>query len=779
MAAKQKKTTPPKQATGYRKYLVWFWSLYACLLIIGGGYFFALSSNWLWELPSFEELENPRNNLATEVISADNRLLGKYFRENRTNVAFENLPPYLVEALVATEDERFYDHAGIDVRGTVRAVVFLGSRGGASTITQQLAKLLFHELAASLLDRIRQKTMEWVIAAKLERQYTKDEIITMYLNKFDFVNNAVGIESASEVYFNTRTDSLELHQAAMLVGMAKNPSLFNPNRRPDTTQKRRNVVLGQMVRNSFITRDDYDSLKVLPLDLDFQRVDHTQGLAPYFREVLRAELKSIFGATDEEGNYLMAKPDGTPYNIYSDGLRVYVTLDSRLQEYAEYAVKQHLGAELQADFWKDLKKIKNPPFANNVSAKQVEGIMKRAVRNSTRYKNYRKRELPADSIEYYFEQPVEMSVFSWKGEVDTLMTPMDSIRYHKSFLHAGLMSMEPKTGEIKAWVGGINHAYFAYDHVKQGTRQVGSTFKPFVYALAIENGLSPCKDVPNIPVTFKKGTWSLLKDWTPRNSDDTYDGQMVTLQFGLANSYNNITAWVMKQYGPAAVVSYAKRMGITSKLDTVPSLALGVADISLYDMVGANAVFANKGIWKEPIFITRIEDKNGGVILENIPESREAMSEENAYTMLELMKGVVMGSKAPDGKRRGTGIRIHMDRPYGNIPWDRPIAGKTGTTQNNSDGWFMGVTPDLVTGVWVGAEDRSVHFRTTYFGQGANTALPIWGYYMNEVWADSSLAISTDPFEKPERLKVEVDCDNYRGNGGPIFDSGQEDIDFD
>jgi penicillin-binding protein 1A len=760
------------------KFILLFWTIFLIGAGAATGYFYALSQNWIWELPSFEELENPKSLLATEIITSDNQLLGKYFSENRTNVRFENLPPHLVQALTATEDERFYDHSGIDVKGTVRAVVYLGSKGGASTITQQLAKQLFSEPARNIVDRIKDKTMEWVIAAQLERQYTKDEIITMYLNKFDFVNNAVGIESAAQVYFNTTTDSLTLPQAAMLVGMAKNPSLFNPNRRPDTTLQRRNVVLGQMLRNNYITQEDFDSLKVLPLGLDYQRVDHSSGSAPYFREVLRAELKKIFNQKDDEGNFIYAKADGTPYNIYRDGLRVYVTLDSKMQEYAEYAVTQHMGTELQKDFWRDLKRRKNPPFSNDLSENQVESILKRAVKLTERYRRYKKRNLSNDSIEWYFNNPVQMQVFSWQGPIDTVLSPMDSIRYHKSFLQAGLMSMDPHSGEVRAWVGGINHSYFAYDHVKQGARQVGSTFKPFVYALAIENGLSPCKEVPNIPVTFKKGTWNLLKDWTPKNSDTTYNGNMVSLQFGLANSYNNITAWVMKQYGPPAVISYAKRMGITANLDTVPSLALGVADISLYEMVGANATFANKGIYKRPIYISRVEDKNGTVIKEWIPETREAMSEQNAYAMLQLMKGVTMGSKGPDGRKRGTGIRVHLDRPYGKIPWDREIAGKTGTTQNNSDGWFMGVTPDLVTGVWVGADDRSVHFRTTYYGQGANTALPIWGYYMNKVWADSTLNITTEGFEPPALLKINMNCEEVTNSGSSGF-NGDDSYNFD
>lgn len=758
MTTEKKEKKEEKEKRRYGIFILWFWGIYFAGVLSVGGFIFLLSQNKLWELPSFEELENPDTYLATEIISSDGKLLGKYFRENRTHAKFEELPAHLSEALIATEDERFYKHSGIDLKGTLRAILFLGSKGGASTITQQLAKQLYHEPAPDIIRRIKQKVMEWVIAAELEKQYTKEEILVMYFNIFDFVNNAVGIQSAAEVYFSKSADSLDMKESAMLVGMAKNPSLFNPDRRPDTTLFRRNVVFSQMARNGYINQTQKDSLQNLPLGLKFKRVDHTQGLAPYFREILRREIKKILTQKDADGNLIYAKPDGKPYDLYGDGLKLYTTIDAKMQEYAEWAVKEHLGKELQEDFWKNLKNRKNAPFSNKVSESQVERILKNAVRVSDRYRNCKARNLSADSIEYFFNQPTEMTVFSWAGEIDTVMTPMDSIRYHKSFLHAGLMSMDPHTGEVRAWVGGINHKYFSYDHVKQGRRQVGSTFKPFVYALAIENGLSPCKEVPNVPVTFRKGTWNMLQDWTPTNSDTTYRGEMVTLQFGLASSMNNITAWVMKQFGPVAVIEYCRRMGISSPLDTVPSLALGVADISLYEMVGAHATFANNGIWQKPLFLTRIEDKNGALIKEFQPETREAMSEENAYTMLELMKGVTMGARAPDGRKKGTGVRLHFDRPYGNIPWDRPIAGKTGTTQNNADGWFMGTTRDLVTGVWVGAEDRSINFTYTSLGQGANTSLPIWGYYMNKVWADSTLGISTNDFTKPENISVQLDC---------------------
>lgn len=758
MTTKKKEEERKKKKRRYGVFILWFWGIYLAGVLSVGSFILLLSQNKLWELPSFEELENPDTFLATEIISSDGKILGKYFRENRTHVKFESLPKHLTEALIATEDERFYSHSGIDLKGTLRAIVFLGSKGGASTISQQLAKQLYHEPAPNLIMRIKQKLMEWVIAAELEKQYTKEEILAMYLNIFDFVNNAVGIQSAAEVYFSKTADSLDLKESAMLVGMAKNPSLFNPNRRPDTTLFRRNVVFAQMARNGYLDETVKDSIKNVPLGLKFNRVDHTQGPAPHFREILRSEVKKILKKKDAEGNYIYAKPDGKPYDLYGDGLKLYTTIDTKMQEYAEWAVTEHLGKELQEDFWKNLKNRKNAPFSNKVSQSQIDLIMRNAVRISDRYRNYKARNMSSDSVEFFFNEPTEMTVFSWHGEIDTVMTPMDSIRYHKSFLRASLMSMDPHTGEVRAWVGGIDHKYFAYDHVKQGRRQVGSTFKPFVYALAIENGMSPCKKVPNVPVTFRKGTWNMLQDWTPTNSDTSYRGEMVTLQFGLGSSMNNITAWVMKQFGPVAVIEYCRRMGITSPLDTVPSLALGVADISLYEMVGAHATFANNGIWQKPVFLTRIEDKNGALITEARTETREAMSEENAYAMLELMKGVTMGARAPDGRKRGTGIRLHFDRPYGNIPWDRPIAGKTGTTQNNADGWFMGSTRDLVTGVWVGAEDRSINFTYTSLGQGANTALPIWGYYMNKVWADSTLGISTQDFEKPENISVQLDC---------------------
>lgn len=768
--------------------------------------FYCISNNIIGTLPSTEELENPKSNLASVIYSADGKQLGQYFTENRVNVQYADLSPHLVEALISTEDERYLEHSGIDPRGTARALAFMGGRGGASTITQQLAKMLFHKRAGGV-KRLFQKLQEWVIAAKLERAYTKEEIITMYFNRFDFVNNAVGIKSASFVYFSKDPHELNLQESAMLVGMAKNPALFNPVRRPDTTMHRRNVVLGQMVRNGRLSQQEFDSLKVLPLGLEFHPVDHRDGIAPYFREELRLKLHRVLRSKDKDGEYLYTKPNGDRYDIYRDGLKVYTTLDSRMQKYAEYAVQEHLSKELQKDFWNDLKRQKNPPFSNDVPASTIETLMKQARHRTRQYKVFTGKLCPKfgvggnniqeievdgkpywestyrdytyqwprpseEEITKWFDTPKEMTIFSWKGdenhEIDTLMTPNDSIRWYKSILRCGFMAIDPHTGHIKAWVGGVNFKHFAYDQVYLGKRQVGSTFKPFVYALAMENGLSPCHEIPNIPYTIPKGDWDLLRDWTPKNTGYNFEG-MVSLKFGLANSMNNVTAWVMKQYGPPAVVDFATRCGLPSTLKPVPSLCLGVEDISVHDMVAANATFANKGVRIEPTYITRIEDKNGNVIVEFNPEFSTAMTEETAYTMLNLMKGTVDGvynehlEKPP--YRPGTAMRLRGQkterRPYAGHTY--PIAGKTGTTQNHSDGWFMGLTHDLVAGCWVGAEDRAVRFRTLSKGMGTNMALPIWGYFMQKCREDESLGLSWADFDKPEGgVSVELDCDRWR-----------------
>jgi len=795
-----------------KKFIIGFWVLVLSGLLGICLIFILAEKGFFGRMPTVEDLQNPKSDLASEVYSEDGKIIGKYFYQNRTNARYQELSKYLIDALVSTEDERFYDHPGIDLKGTLRAILFLGRKGGASTITQQLAKMLFtEERSTNKLVRVVQKIKEWIISAKLERYYTKEEIITMYYNRFDFVNNAVGIRSAASVYFNTEPDSLKIHQAAMLAGMAKNPSLFNPIRRPDTTLHRRNVVLGQMLRNKVITEQEFDSLAALPLDLDYQAVDHSEGIAPYFREILRLKLKEILDEKVEgTDQYVIAKPNGDPYNIYSDGLRIFTTINSRMQQYGEYAVKRYMSEYLQPLFSRELRKRRNFPFAK-LSDEEVGQVMTTARKRTERYRimtgkecrnchrrgdfvneeeidgvtyfvcsaedcGVMTRKIPADSIDITFNTPRKMHVFSWKGEVDTTLSPNDSIRYYKSFLQAGLLSLDPHTGYIKAWVGGIDHHYFAFDHVYLSKRQVGSTFKPFVYALALEVGLPACHLVPNIPYTFKKGEYGLPKDWTPENEGDSY-GYEVSLKYGLANSMNTITAWVMKRFTPQAAVAYAHKCGISSHIDPVPSLALGVADLSLYEMVHAYSTFANQGMRLEPVFLLRVEDNSGSVIYEAEQDIVEVMSKEQAFKMIDIMKGVTEGVKGgANGRQTGTGMRLRSDRPYAKVPWGVEIAGKTGTTQGNSDGWFMGMVPDLVTGVWVGAEDRSVRFTSTQMGQGANTALPIWGYYMNKVWKDPELKITQRPFDVPESLKnFNFDCSNSNSSNKP-FDGGDIDV---
>jgi penicillin-binding protein 1A len=726
-------------------------------------------------LPTFEELENPQSMLATEVLSADGEVLGKYYRENRTNVTFNELSPYLVNALVATEDERFYSHSGIDFKalGRVAAGVVTQnqSSGGGSTITQQLGKNLFPREKLTKWGLVKRKFKEWIIATRLEKQFTKEEIITMYLNTFDWIKSAVGIKSASYIYFSSTPDSLKIEQAAMLVGMAKNPSLYNPINFPENAIKRRMVVLKQMEKQGYITTQEYDSLKVLPLGIAYNRVSHDEGKAPYFREVIRLDLDKLFKEKLPNGKFKYAKADGSPYNIYRDGLKIYTTIDSRLQEYAENAVESHLGGYLQQLLEKDLSKWRYPPFSNDLSKEQIDGIINRAVKRTDRYwyltNRPNKKPMPQDSINIVFDTPVPMTIFSWKGEIDTLMSPRDSIWYYKKFLRASVFSMDPKTGFVKAWVGGPNYKHFKYDMVRQGKRQVGSTFKPMVFATAVREGTPPCYQVPKVPVTFKKGTFNLLNDYTPQDSDRDY-GYNVSLKWGLANSVNTITAWIMKKYGPEAVIKLARDLGIKSELEPVVSLGYGVADLSLMEIVAANSTFANKGVYIEPIYITRIEDKNGAIIFEVIPESREAIDEETAYIMLNMMQGTIDGVlNHNSGKRTGTAMRLRMDLPdrqYDGFKRDIAIAGKTGTTQNQSDGWFMGLTPDLVTGVWVGAEDRSVRFRTLQSGMGTNTALPIWGFYMKDAFNNESLNLSKGPFEKPEGFNINLDCDKQITN---------------
>ncbi len=736
----------PKEKSDFRKYVRIFWILFLSPVVLLFLLVWMVAIGMFGPLPSTEELQNPKSNLASVIYTSDHKVLGKYYAENRVNVRYEELNPNLVQALIATEDARFKEHSGVDGRGLARVFVrtIIGgneSAGGGSTLSQQLAKMLFpREPKSNKFKMVIRKIKEWIIASKLEREYTKEEILTMYLNKFDFLNQAVGIKSAAQIYFSTTPDSLNMQQSAMLVGMAKNPSIYNPLRRPDTTMQRREVVMSQMVKYGYLTRKAYDSLRVLPLALKFQAEDHNEGLATYFREYLRNEFLRKWCAQNK-------KPDGTEYNIYRDGLRIYTTLDSRMQRYAEEAVSEHMN-DLQVLFDKDCKRKKNAPFAWNVNKKEIDEIMTKAMHRSERYKMLEKTGLNEEQIKFKFTQKLPMRVFTWKGEKDTVMSPWDSIRYYKAFLQTGFMSMEPQTGFVKAWVGGINHHHFKYDHVQVGhARQVGSTFKPFVYAMAIQEGFSPCYRIPNVPVTIHFDD----KDWTPKNSDgpnSKLNGKMLTLQQALANSVNYISAYIMKQFGPRPIVDLVRRMGITAPIEPVPAICLGTPEISVFEMVGANSTFANKGRWIEPIFVTRIEDRNGKVLADFTSKTEEAMSEEKAYIMLALMKGVV---------NHGTGVRLKY-----RYKLNMPIAGKTGTTQNNSDGWFMGLTPDLVSGVWVGGEDRSVHFNSTEEGQGASMALPIWAKYMQKVYADKSLKVTQKDFEKPaKKIDIEMDCSKY------------------
>ena len=717
-------------------------------------------------MPDFESLENPETNLATEIISADGKVLGKfYFNDNRTAVTYKELPEHLVNALIATEDERFEKHSGIDGRGTLRAFVFLGKRGGASTITQQLAKLLFHrEGSKKVSKRYVQKIKEWIIAIRLERQYTKKEILTMYFNQYDFGNNADGIRSAARIYFGKEPKNLKIEEGATLVGMFKNSSLYNPRTNPQGVTNRRNVVLAQMEKNHYLTTKEKDSLQQLPLVLNFNPEGHNEGIATYFREHLRSFMKDW-----TEKN---PKPDGSKYDIYSDGLKIYTTIDSRLQSIAEEAVQKHMK-NLQKAFFNENnpKKNKNFPFVN-LSQEEVNRIMERAIKNSDRWYHLKQLGRSEKEIRASFEEKVPMQVFSWKGTIDTIMTPMDSIRYYKAFLRAATLSMEPQTGHIKAWVGGIDYRNFKYDQVAQGARQVGSAFKPFVYTAAIDQlHYTPCDQLPDVKTCIEANKYGNGKEWCPHNADGKFSGRMMTLKAALANSINSITANLMDKVGPVPVVKLVKKLGVTAEIPELPSIALGSADISLLEMVGAYGVFANDGIYVKPIIVTRIEDRNGRVLFEYTPETHDVVSEDVARTVINLMEGVTQS---------GSGVRLRTkgadsyNAVYKNVITGYPyaftnaIAGKTGTTQNQSDGWFMGMVPNLVTGVWVGAEDRAVHFRGLQLGQGATMALPIWGYYMKKGYENKDLGISKDAFAKPKGENYSLNC---QGND-PVESSG-------
>ena len=712
----------------------------------------------LGDLPTFDQLENPKNNLATEIISEDGIVLGKYFFENRSRVRYNEIPENLINALISTEDVRFREHSGIDGRALLRAifgaVIGKSSSGGASTISQQLAKMLFTEQPSSGIERVMQKLKEWIIAAQLEKRYTKDEILTMYLNRFDWVNNAVGIKSAAQVYFNKAPIELDVVESAMLVGMLKNPALYNPNRRLELTQGRRNVVLSQMKKYEVLSDSLYDTLVQQPIILNFKKASHNEGLAPYFREYLRGELKK-WCATH-------TKPDGTNYNVYTDGLKVYTTINSRLQQFAEEGMRTHISS-LQKDFYTHWKGYTKAPYPDDFEWEQIDAIIDQGMKRSERYRKLKKAGKSQKEIRTIFKKKVPMTLFSWDGEIDTILSPRDSIKYNKFFIHSGMMSMDPRSGHVKAYVGGINYKYFKYDHVKIGKRQVGSTFKPFLYSLAMQEGYTPCYEVSNVPVVFDKKRWGLEKDWVPKNSGDDFDEMSLTLKFGLANSINTVTAYIMKQFGPHAVVDLAKKIGIQSKILAVPSLCLGTFDLSVYEMVGAYSTFVNKGMWTEPIFVTRIEDKNGVVLEDFVPKTQEAMSKETADLMVRMLQGVVDGVHSPvAGVKKGTGVRLRFR--YG---FENEMGGKTGTTQNQSDGYFMGITPNLVTGVWSGCEDRAAHFRNIHYGQGANMALPVFAEYMQRVYADTlESGIYPIDFDIPKAIDLKLDCGEAINNTG-------------
>lgn len=747
MATKKNNNTQVKDIAYYNRK---FWKIF--LYGTGGVILFFLFASWglFGSMPSFEELENPESNLATEVISSDGETIGKFYNENRTAIKYSDLPKHLVDALVATEDERFYDHSGIDARGTLRAVTSLGTSGGASTISQQLAKLLFHGEGSRFLPfRMVQKVKEWIIATRLERQYTKQEIIAMYFNKADFVNNAVGIRSAAKVYFGKEPRDLKIEEGAVLVGMLKNPSLFNPikEKRKELVFKRRNTVLGQMVKNGFLEEAAKESLSKKPLVLDYHPESHNEGIATYFREYLRDFMKTW--AKDNP------KKDGTEYDIYRDGLKIYTTIDSRMQLYAEEAVDAHL-ANLQKEFFKQAKTNKNAPFIK-LSDAETEKLMDRARKASERWRQMSSQGKSESEILKSFSVKTDMTVFTWKGERDTIMTPNDSIRYYKHFLQTGVMAMEPRTGHVKAWVGGINYKHFQYDHVGQGARQVGSTFKPFVYAAAIEQqGYSPCDSIIDAPYTIPKGRHNVTETWTPRNSNGTYKG-MVTLKYALAQSINTVSAKLIDKVGPDAVIDLVKKLGVKSNIPSQPSIALGAVEITVEDMVAAYSTFANQGVYIKPQVITRIEDKNGVILYETVPESHDVLNKDIAYAVIKLLEGVTESGSGGRLRTDGGGFGYEMMTGYPYV-LRNPIAGKTGTTQNQSDGWFVGMVPNLATGVWVGNEDRSAHFKSITYGQGAVMALPIWGLFMKKCYADKELNVSKEPFERPANLSIKVDC---------------------
>ncbi len=777
-----------RQATSYFKFIKWFWTLFATGIILVALIFQIASWGLLGELPTFETLENPQTNLATEIISSDSKTLGKYYLDdNRTDITYEELPKHLVNALVATEDARYYEHSGVDAWGTLRAFVYLGKKGGASTISQQLARQLFVGIRTkNKFEAIKQKIKEWVIATRLERQYTKDEIIAMYLNIYDFGNNADGIRSAAKIYFSKEPKNLNIPESAMLVGMLQNSSFYNPipRRNPVGTKNRRNVVLAQMAKYDYIDETLKDSLQKLPLGLRFSPESHKDGLATYFRMHLQGFLRDWIKKNPKPA----LEGERDQWNIYLDGLKIYTTIDSRMQQNAEDAVQEHMK-RLQAEFVHQNapERNKTAPFLD-LTDEEVDRIMQRAMRASDRWHLMKNEGKSEKVIKASFKKPTPMVVFDWNSpgqEKDTIMTPLDSIRYYKSFLRTAMMSMEPQTGHVKAWVGGLNYKHFQYDHVIQGARQAGSTFKPFVYAAAIDQlRLSPCDRFPDDEYCIEAGKHGNPEPWCPKNSDGKFSLEMMTLKNALANSKNSVTAQLMDKVGPKPVVAMARNMGLTRELLEVPSIALGTPDVNVYEMVGAFGTFANEGVYVKPVLVTRIEDKNGTVLYEYVPETRDVMSKDVAYAMIDLMQGVVQSGSGSRLRTQGyEKWRPEYKEIITGYPYklNNPIAGKTGTTQNQSDGWFMGMVPNLVTGVWVGGEDRATHFKTITYGQGASMALPIWGLYMNKNYANKELSVSDDDFSMPENMSINLDCvkalEDNKDKSAPA-DNDLDDLDF-
>ena len=761
MASKQtnKKKKSKSDTSRHKKT---FWKIFAT--VVGSVILLFVLASWgvFGSLPDETSLENPEKNLATEIISSDGKTIGKFYKENRTPVLYDELPDHLVKALIATEDVRFYDHSGIDAKGTLRAFLYLGSKGGASTISQQLAKLFFtDQVSRNKFQRGVQKIKEWVIATRIERRYTKEEIITMYFNEYDFLNQAVGIESASNIYFDKAPSDLNISESAMLVGMFKNSSLYNPLRNEQGVKNRRNVVLSQMEKYGFIAETVKDSLQGLPLNLNYAAQGHDEGIATYFREYAR----SFMGRWIREN----PKADGSKYNIYSDGLKVFTTIDKRMQTYAEESMDEHI-MRLQKEFDAQNVNNKTAPF-RDITTEETEQIINSAMRRSDRWRELTKQGKKKEEIIVSFSKKTKMRIFSWSGDIDTIMTPIDSIRYYKSILQASMMSMTPQTGEVKAWVGGINYKHFKYDMVKTGRRQIGSTFKPFVYATAIDQmHMSPCDTLPNTPFTIPVGKYGLLEPWTPKNSGDKYGG-MLTLKSALAMSINTVTARLIDRVGPRPVIVLVAKMGVeTEGIPEVPSIALGTPDLSLFEMVGAYSTFANEGVYVKPTLIQRIEDKNGTVLYQNVPETKDVISNETAYVTVSLMEGVTQGGSGQRLRHTWAGGTYVYKKVMTGYPYafENPIAGKTGTTQNNSDGWFMGMVPNLVTGVWVGGEDRATHFDDTAFGQGATMALPVWALYMRKCYGDETLNISKEAFNKPEEMSITTDCDKWKDENSGI-----------